>query len=82
MLVEWLKPVIEMKCDELSDLLLDQNCSSEYTVFLSILKSNPLLSNEVKYELENLFIMHSKRAVDVSYKSGLTEGIQIFRKDG
>ncbi|GIO33148.1 hypothetical protein J2TS6_42890 [Paenibacillus albilobatus] len=82
MLIDWLEPVVEKRCGELNELMLESNTSPEYAVFLKILRINTALSNEEKFDLENAFILHSKRAVEISYRSGLTEGMRIYRKDG
>ncbi|MDR0266683.1 hypothetical protein [Paenibacillus sp.] len=82
MLSDWLEPVIEKRCDEINGIMLETGIGSEYEVFLNILRINTALSNEEKFDLENAFILHSKRVVEISYRSGLTEGIQIYRKDG
>ncbi|WP_339192746.1 hypothetical protein [Paenibacillus sp. FSL W8-1287] len=80
MLVKWLEPVIETKCEEINNQLLHNENVEVYSSVISIIKKNVNLDENESYELENYFLVAIRNAVEVSYRKGLTDGISIYRK--
>jgi|GEM_PF-3699423 len=80
MLVKWLEPVIESRCEEINDELLKTEVGDLYSSTIRIIKGNKHLGEDESYELENHFLMAVRNAVEVSYRKGLIDGISIYRK--
>ncbi|WP_338841879.1 hypothetical protein [Paenibacillus glucanolyticus] len=80
MLVKWLEPVIESKCEEINNELLNNENGEVYSSVISIIKENVCLGENESYELENCFLVAVRTAVEISYRKGLVDGISIYRK--
>ncbi|MFE9279330.1 hypothetical protein ACQKLN_29660 [Paenibacillus glucanolyticus] len=79
MLLEWLIPVIEERCEDINDELLKEKKDNHYNNLIDLINGIEGLDSEQRIELENLFLLHCRQAIEHSYKCGLREGISIFR---
>jgi hypothetical protein len=79
MLMEWLDPSMEKQCME----LFDHICSDDdlYLKFMSIIESmkkqTPQVSNDLMFQMENIFILNIKNTVDKSYRAGMADGLNL-----
>lgn len=79
MLLEWLIPVIEERCEDINDELLKKKKDNQYNNLIDLISSIEGLNNEQRIEIENLFLLHCRQAIEHSYRCGLRDGISIFR---
>ncbi|OMD87858.1 MULTISPECIES: hypothetical protein [Paenibacillus] len=69
-IIEFLKPVIEKRTEEIAEVVLKGETNDDYQQFVMLLQSvEPVLRNE----LENYFLNSVLEAVKTSYRSGVTE---------
>ncbi|MEC0241950.1 hypothetical protein P4H66_19290 [Paenibacillus dokdonensis] len=79
MLLEWLEPVVNKRCEDINDELLRQMIDNPYNEFMNFINKNESLSEIEKFHLENFFILQCKKSVEVSYRCGIKEGLALFR---
>ncbi|MNW47758.1 hypothetical protein D3C74_251010 [compost metagenome] len=80
MLMKWLEPVIEVKCDEINNDVMNDENKKLYENLISILRHDNCLNDDNGIEIENIFLLAIRNAVLISYTAGLRDGINIYKK--
>lgn len=79
MIEQWLEPVIQQRSEEISDYKLN-NESKYYQELLRILNRKSEMNDaEFNYEIENLFITHTKSVIEYTYRLGVMETLNFKR---
>ncbi|MGD8188597.1 hypothetical protein ACQCN2_01220 [Brevibacillus ginsengisoli] len=70
-LPKWLEPSIERRTDKIFNDLCDER-HGFYNKFINSIKSTNI-ENDLIFDLENIFILMARQAIDISYRSGLSD---------
>lgn len=84
MLMEWLKPVIDCKANEMFDSYCQSdrdNLHQHFLIMLDRVRRHDVAETpeDILYELENIFILRTRYAVEFSYRSGVSDGIKLIK---
>lgn len=79
MIEQWLEPVIQHRAEEISECKLNSE-SGHYQALLNIMhKKHEMNDAEFNYEIESIFIAHTKSVVEHTYRLGVVETLYFKR---
>jgi hypothetical protein len=79
MIEQWLEPVIQHRSEEISECKLDPE-SEYYQALLNIMdKKKQMNDAEFNFEIESIFIAHTKSVVEHTYRLGVVETLYFKR---
>lgn len=80
MIIEWLEPVIEKRCETINDFIINSENNQLYNELMKIIKCNHGFNEDDVLDIENIFLLAIRNGVEYSYREGLKDGISIYRK--
>ncbi|MEX2460869.1 MAG: hypothetical protein WD469_06150 [Paenibacillaceae bacterium] len=80
MLMEWLEPKVGSRIEEIIEFC-DENSNDLFfklTEIIDVIKNQlPVSESELISDFESMFVSKTKRYVEISYRSGLRDGIGL-----
>lgn len=77
--MKWLEPAIEKRIEEICDRLGKEDPEEFYKRFMGCISKvdGQATLKDVLFELENTFVLRTRQAAEISYRAGLTDGLNL-----
>jgi hypothetical protein len=72
---DWIELIADQRCGEILDQTMDGDNNEEYNKLHQLISSG-CISDDVAFELENIFLLHTAHVIRKTYIIGVKEGIE------
>lgn len=78
-MLEWIKPVIDTRSEQIVNESLEGELGIHYTELVNLLKNSPHITPDEMFEIDNLFLLHTKNLAERAYRSGISDAIKYLK---